>query len=58
MATVATGHLPESVTIAPGGKSAYVTDPLDGTIWQYRISPATGKLTPDSPATVTTGRRW
>jgi 6-phosphogluconolactonase (cycloisomerase 2 family) len=59
--TVATGHNPQMITIAPDGKSAYVTGTgytktSDGTIWQYSINPATGKLTPKSPETVATGR--
>jgi 6-phosphogluconolactonase len=52
--TVATGRNPQMITIAPDGKSAYVTG--SNTIWQYTISPATGKLTPMSPATVATGK--
>jgi DNA-binding beta-propeller fold protein YncE len=52
--TVATGQNPQMITIAPDGKSAYVTG--SHTIWQYSISPATGKLTPMSPATVATGK--
>ena len=55
VATVAGGRAAQSVTIAPDGTSAYLTDPLDGTVWQYRISPATGRLSPLSPATVPTG---
>jgi DNA-binding beta-propeller fold protein YncE len=54
--TVATGQNPQMITIAPDGKSAYVTATNDGTIWQYSINPATGKLTAMSPATVATGR--
>ena len=55
--TVATGPNPQMITIAPDGKSAYVTcagytkTSHDG-IWQYSIDPATGKLTPLSPAMV------
>ncbi len=52
--TVATGQNPQMITIAPDGKSAYVTG--GNAIWQYSISPATGKLTPMSPATVATGK--
>ncbi|HEY2128016.1 MAG TPA: beta-propeller fold lactonase family protein [Streptosporangiaceae bacterium] len=52
--TVATGQNPQMITIAPDGKSAYVTG--GNTIWQYSISPATGRLTPMSPATVATGK--
>ena len=54
VATVRGGRDAQSITIAPDGKSAYVTDPLDGTVWQYRIS-ATGRLSLLSPATVPTG---
>jgi uncharacterized repeat protein (TIGR01451 family) len=53
--TVATGSNPQMITIAPDGKSAYVTGTDDNTIWQYSISPATGRLTPKSPATVPAG---
>ena len=52
--TVAPGHSTEMIAIAPDGKSAYVTGP--SAIWQYTINPATGRLTPKSPATVATGR--
>jgi DNA-binding beta-propeller fold protein YncE len=59
--TVATGSNPQMITIAPDGKSAFVTGGGDtrnapSAIWQYRISPATGKLIPMSPATVATGK--
>jgi DNA-binding beta-propeller fold protein YncE len=50
--TVATGQNPQMITIAPDGRSAYVTATP---IWQYSINPATGKLTPKSPATVAGG---
>ena len=53
--TAATGLGPQMITIAPGGKSAYVTATGADTIWQYSINPATGKLTPKSPATVAGG---
>jgi 6-phosphogluconolactonase (cycloisomerase 2 family) len=58
---VAAGDNPQMITIAPDGKSAYVTGTGytrtgGGTIWQYSINPATGKLTPKSPETVATGR--
>ena len=55
VATVVGGRDAQSVTIAPDGKSAYVTDPIDGTVWQYRVSSATGRLSLLSPATVPTG---
>ena len=50
--TVATGLNPQMITIAPDGRSAYVTA---STIWQYSINPATGKLSPKSPAKVAGG---
>jgi uncharacterized repeat protein (TIGR01451 family) len=50
------GTAAQSVTIAPNGRSAYVTDPSDGSVWQYRVNPVTGKLTPLSPAAVPTGK--
>jgi len=53
--TVATGLGPQMITIAPDGKSAYVAATSANTIWQYSINPATGKLTPKSPATVAGG---
>ena len=56
VATVVTGRNPQMITIAPHGKSAYVTATNDNTIWQYSINPATGRLTPMSPATVAAGR--
>ncbi len=49
--TVATGRGPESIAIAPNGKSAYVGD--HDTVSQYTINPSTGTLTPKSPLTVT-----
>jgi DNA-binding beta-propeller fold protein YncE len=45
---------PQMITIAPDGTSAYVTGGT--TIWQYSINPATGRVTPKSPATVAAGR--
>jgi 6-phosphogluconolactonase len=57
-ATVAAGSGPSAMAVAPDGKNAYVAaEPANsstGTISQYRISSATGKLTPLSPATVAT----
>jgi 6-phosphogluconolactonase len=56
VSTLATGHNPQAVAIAPDGKSAYVTNTMDDTISQYSINPASGKLTPKTPATVAAGR--
>jgi DNA-binding beta-propeller fold protein YncE len=53
--TLPTGQGPQMITIAPDGKSAYVTATGANTIWQYSINPATGKLTPKSPAAVAGG---
>jgi 6-phosphogluconolactonase len=50
--TVATGRGPQMITIAPDGKSAYVAA---DTIWQYSINLTTGKLTPKSPASLSSG---
>ncbi len=62
-ATLATGTSPHGVAVTPDGKSVYVTNfglnppnPLaTDTISQYSIDPATGVLTPKTPATVPTG---
>jgi DNA-binding beta-propeller fold protein YncE len=53
--TMRTGLGPQMITIAPGGKSAYVAATGANTIWQYSINLATGKLTPKSPAKVAGG---
>ena len=55
------------MAVTPDGKSAYVTNFIfskkkirrdgKGTISQYSIDPATGKLRPKSPATVPTGHQ-
>ena len=50
--TVPTGQNPQMITIAPDGTGAYVAA---NTIWQYSINPATGRLTPKSPAMVAGG---
>jgi 6-phosphogluconolactonase len=56
--TVGTGSNPTAIAVAPDGKNAYIadfgTDTTPGAISQYRINPATGKLTPLSPKTVAT----
>jgi 6-phosphogluconolactonase len=58
--TVASGPFPTSAAVTPQGNSLYVVDvgsdsaPVNE-VSQYTISPATGKLTPKSPATVQTG---
>jgi uncharacterized repeat protein (TIGR01451 family) len=57
--TVASGPVPVAAAVSPRGNSAYVIDagpyspPYE--VSQYRINPATGKLTPLSPKTVATG---
>jgi uncharacterized repeat protein (TIGR01451 family) len=45
---------PEVIALAPDGTSAYVTSENDGVLSQFAINPVTGKITPLSPATVTT----
>ena len=47
--SVATGTGANGIAITPNGTSLYVAV---GPIWQYSINPATGKLTPKSPATI------
>ena len=54
--TMRTGLGPQMITIAPDGRSAYVTATGANAIWQYSINPATGRLTPKSPAMVATGK--
>jgi uncharacterized repeat protein (TIGR01451 family) len=51
-----TGLGPQMISIALDGKNAYVGATTGNAIWQYSINPATGKLTPKSPAKVATGR--
>jgi DNA-binding beta-propeller fold protein YncE len=51
--TAATVLHPEAIALAPDGNNAYVTSENNGVLSQFAISPATGKLTPLSPATVT-----
>jgi uncharacterized repeat protein (TIGR01451 family) len=58
--TVASGAFPTSAAVSPQGNSLYVVDvgsvsQAVNEVSQYSISPATGKLTPKSPATVQTG---
>jgi len=47
------GSHAEAIALAPGGNNAYVTSENKGVLSQFAISPATGKITPLSPATVT-----
>jgi 6-phosphogluconolactonase len=54
VATVATGNLPQSVTVDPSRKYVYVTNLADNTISQYVIQ-SDGTLAPNTPATVPTG---
>jgi DNA-binding beta-propeller fold protein YncE len=51
--TAATVLHPEAIALAPDGNNAYVTSENKGVLSQFAISPATGKITPLSPATVT-----
>jgi uncharacterized repeat protein (TIGR01451 family) len=52
---VAAGRDPVAVAVSPDGTSAYVANRDDDTVSQYSIDPATGVLTPKSPAIVATG---
>jgi DNA-binding beta-propeller fold protein YncE len=54
---VASAEFPYDVAVSPQGTSAYAVDNLSntaGAVSQYTLNPATGKLTPKSPATVPT----
>jgi len=54
---VASGEFPYDIVVSPQGTSAYAVDNLSdtaGAVSQYTINPATGKLTPKSPAMVAT----
>lgn len=55
VATVATGHSPESVTVDPTRKYVYVTNLSDDTVSQYVIQ-SDGSLAPNTPAVVAVGR--
>ena len=44
-----------AVAVSPDGKSAYVVNNGDHTVSQYTMNASTGKLSPKSPATVSTG---
>lgn len=54
VATVATGHSPESVTLDATRKYVYVTNTADDTVSQYVIQ-SDGTLAPNTPATVAAG---
>ena len=45
------GDIPDTVTVDPSGKYAYVTNDTGNSVSQYTIS-ADGSLTPNAPATV------
>jgi DNA-binding beta-propeller fold protein YncE len=54
---VASGEFPYDIAVSPQGTSAYAVDNLSntaGAVSQYTLNPATGKLTPKSPAMVAT----
>lgn len=52
--SAATVPHPEALVLSANGRSAYVTCENDGRISQYKLSPTSGRITPLSPATVTT----
>jgi YVTN family beta-propeller protein len=59
-ATVAAGPGAAGIAVTPDGRSAYVTDALpfhavDAAVSQFSIDPATGVLTPKTPAAVASG---
>ncbi len=49
--TVASSLRPDSITVTPDGRSAYVVDGL-GAVSQFDIDPSSGTLSPKSPAVV------
>lgn len=51
--TVPAGPFPYTIAVDPQGTSAYATSSASK-VYQYTISPATGRLRPKSPATVAT----
>jgi DNA-binding beta-propeller fold protein YncE len=54
---VASGEFPYDIAVSPRGTSTYAVDSLSdtaGAVSQYSIDPATGRLTPKSPAMVAT----
>ena len=51
--TVPAGPFPYTIAVDPQGTSAYATSSASK-VYQYTINPATGRLTPKSPATVAT----
>jgi 6-phosphogluconolactonase len=56
-ATVPAGTLPQRIAVSPDGKSAYVTaatSRFGSIVLQYNIDPATGALSPKTPAMVAT----
>ena len=61
--TVASGHTPTAIAVSPQGTNLYVVGggnsgaPVNE-VSQYSISPATGKLTPMSPATTGNAAIW
>ena len=48
IARVTTGNGANWIAVAPNGKSVYVATSTSG-VWQYTISPTTGRLTPKKP---------
>ncbi len=52
--TVAGGFADGRVVVSPDGKSVYIANTTDSAIWQYDVDPASGRLSPKTPATVTT----
>src|SRR6478672_590086 len=50
-ATVAAGSNPDGVAVSPDGKSAYVTNAVSKSVFQYDVNALTGALSPKTPAT-------
>jgi DNA-binding beta-propeller fold protein YncE len=51
--TIAAPVTPNSITVAPDGRSAYAANPFADTVSQYDIDPVSGVLSPKTPARIT-----
>jgi 6-phosphogluconolactonase (cycloisomerase 2 family) len=54
-ASVAGDNGPTGIALSPDGKSLYVSNSAESTVSQYTVDPATGALSPKTPASVASG---
>src|SRR5438128_700202 len=54
-ATVAAGMGPAGIALSPDGRSAYVSDGGESTVFQFDVNAASGTLSPKTPASVESG---